>query len=168
MSLRVHFTGAFTDGPPGLGKLGPLGKAKKESAFQRIYRRLIGIGKICENGDWLGLGHLRDEAYTRSGYPPRAFGAFLSDLDDRDGRDGGDCVAFASMDSLSDGDSQGYFTRYDARLEDLHCAVLFTLLPTPRLLVLGIGDRKHVSNLLVSFRSAEAARKAIAEARGRA
>ncbi|MGF0538756.1 hypothetical protein ACQQ2Q_12225 [Agrobacterium sp. ES01] len=161
-TLVVHFTSGFTDGPPGLDKLGPKRKSVKEAAFQRIHRRLLQIGKICQNGEWLGLSHLQEPAHSRSIYPPQMFGAFLSDLDHRDQ---GDCLSFAGLAQLSDQDPEGYFTRYDARLEDLHCAVLFTLLPSPRLVVFGIGDKTHISGLLYTLRSVETAKEVIAAAR---
>jgi hypothetical protein len=162
MKPTVHFTRGFTDGPPGLDRLGPMRKSEKEIAFQQIYRVLKQIGTICKDGQWLALSHLQEPVHARSDYPPRPFGAFLADLDSRSS---GDCIAFASVASLSDPDPEGYVTRYDAGREDLHCAILFTLVPSPRLVVFGIGDKAHISGLLSGFRSAATARKEIKRAR---
>lgn len=162
MRLTVCFTSGFTDGPPGLDRLGPKRKSEKEMAFQRIYRRLKQIGTVCQNGGWLALSHLQEPVQSRSGYPPHPFGAFLADLD---GDDSGDCITITSVASLADPDPEGYVTRYDARLQDLHCAILFTLLPSPRLVVFGIGEKAHISGQLSGFRSAATARDMIAGAR---
>jgi len=162
MKLDVFFTEGFTDGPANITKLAPKGKAKKEFAFHRIYRRLKQVENICRDGRWLSLSHLQEPTHTRSEYPPRNFGAFLSDLDDRPDKD---CVAFSDIPSLSEKDSEGYFTRYDAHLEGLHCAVLFTLVPAPRFVVFEIGDQGHISNQLKACRSMAVAKVLISEAR---
>lgn len=162
MKLNVFFTEGFLDGPANIKKLAPKGKAKKEIAFQRIYRRIRQIENICRDGRWLSLSHLQEPTQTRSEYPPRNFGAFLSDLDDRLEKD---CVAFSDIPSLTEKDTEGYFTRYDAHLEGLHCAVLFTLVPSPRFVVFGIGNQGHISNQLEACRSEEVAKALISGAR---
>lgn len=160
--LSVYFTEEFTRGPTGLSKLGPKRKADTELAFQRIYRRLVQIGRLCQNGHWLGLSHLQEAEHSRAAYPPQQFGAFLGDLDNRET---GDCLAFSGLAGLSDKDAEGYFTRYDADLANLHCAVLYTALPSPRLVVFGIGGKAEMSRLLGALRAVDAAREAIAGAR---
>ncbi|WP_141244396.1 hypothetical protein [Alloyangia mangrovi] len=161
--LNVYFTQGFIQGPPGIEEYGPERKARINKSFLRIYASLIYIGEACPNGNCLALRYLLSLDHYKPGFPPLGFGAFLGDIDQD--RATGDCIPFASIDALSDEDEDGYFSRYDPRLSSLHCAILFTLRPSPRLLIFKIGDEAHVSGLLEAHRDAEVARIAIEIAR---
>lgn len=157
MSARFVFSQDFVVGPPEAHRSPPLHKTRLERRHQGLYGVLRRVERVIDTGSHLRRAHVEEAAHVRVDYPPSEFGAFLVGFSET--------FAFSTVQGLNDPDAEGYFGRYHSERFDLHCAVLFTEQPSPRLGFLSVGGYVECRALLKDLKSAECAAKAISAMR---